>query len=423
VNYSVEIQQTESLLTPYRVLDLTDERGYLCGQILGDLGADVIKIEPPGGDPGRRIGPFYHDIPDPEKSLFWFAYNTNKRGITLNIETADGREIFKRLVKTADFVIESFPPGYMDRLGLGYSLLSQINPRIIMTSITPFGQEGPYKDYKAADIVLMAMSGLMYLTGDPDRPPVRVSFPQAYLHASAEAAVGTMIAHHHRELTGEGQWVDASAQESVIEPTGLALWHWDMHRENLQRLGPWRGGLSMGGKQKLLWECKDGHMSYSIYGGHTGAPANRALIKWMDEEGMAPDFLKEKDWENFDITKASQAELDQISEPIGRFFLEHTKEEIYEEAIRRRLFIDPVATISDLLENPQLSARAFWQEVDHPELGTAITYPGAFVRLSEASCRIRHRAPLIGEHNEEIYKKELGLSKEELVILKQAGVI
>jgi len=423
VNYSVEIQQTESLLTPYRVLDLADKRGYLCSQILADLGADVIKIEPPGGDPGRRIGPFNHDIPDPEKSLFWFAYNTNKRGITLNIETADGREIFKRLVKTADFVIESFPPGYMDRLGLGYSLLSQINPRIIMTSITPFGQEGPYKDYKAADIVLMAMSGLMYLTGDPDRPPVRVSFPQAYLHASAEAAVGTMIAHYHRERTGEGQWVDASAQESVIEPTGLALWHWDMHRENLGRLGPWRGGLSMGGKQKLIWECKDGHMSYSIYGGHTGAPANRALIKWMDEEGMAPDFLKEKDWENFDITKASQAELDQISEPIGRFFLEHTKEEIYEEAIRRRLFIDPVATISDLLENPQLSARAFWQEVDHPELGTAITYPGAFVRLSEASCRIRHRAPLIGEHNEEIYEKELGLSKEELVVLKQAGGI
>jgi len=410
------------LLGPFRVLDLTDEKGYLCGKILGDLGADVIKVEPPGGDPGRNVGPFYHDIPHPERSLHWFAFNSNKRGITLNLESSDGQEILHQLVTRADFVIESFPPGYMDGLGLGYSRLSQINPRIVVTSITPFGQEGPRKDYKATDIVVMAMSGLMYLTGDPDRPPVRVSFPQAYLHACSEAVVGTMIAHYHRELTGKGQRVDASAQESVLEPTGLALWHWDMHRENLRRLGPWRGGLSMGGKQKLIWECKDGHMSYSIYGGQTGAPANRALVKWMDEDAMAPDFLKEKDWDSFDITLASQAELDQIAEPIGEFFMSHTKAEIYAEAMERRLFIDPVTTVSDIVHDPQLSARSFWQEVEHPELGTAITYPGAFVQPSETTCGIRRRAPLIGEHNEEIYG-ELGLSKDELAVLKQAGII
>ena len=138
-------EKQETMLSPYRVLDLTDEKGLLCGKILGDLGADVIKIERPGGDPARNIGPFYHDEPDPEKSLFWFALNTSKRGITLDIEKADGKEIFKKLVKSADFVIESFAPGYLDKLGLGYSELERLNPGIIMVSITPFGQTGPMR--------------------------------------------------------------------------------------------------------------------------------------------------------------------------------------------------------------------------------------------------------------------------------------
>jgi len=160
----------EGMLSPYRVLDLTDTNGLLCGKLLGDLGADVIKIERPGGDAARNLGPFYHDEADPEKSLFWFAFNTSKRGITLDIETAEGQETLKSLVKGADFVIESFPPGYLDRLGLGYSALEKINPRIILVSITPFGQTGPYKDYKAPDIVAFAMGGYMYPFGDPDRP-------------------------------------------------------------------------------------------------------------------------------------------------------------------------------------------------------------------------------------------------------------
>jgi len=150
------------MLSPYRVLDLTDEKGLLCGKLLGDLGADVIKIERPGGDPARNLGPFYHGEADPEKSLFWFAFNTSKRGITLDIETTDGQEIFKRLVKGSDFVIESFPPGYMDQPGLGYSVLEKVNPRVIMVSITPFGPTGPYKDYKAPDIVAWAMGAQMY---------------------------------------------------------------------------------------------------------------------------------------------------------------------------------------------------------------------------------------------------------------------
>ncbi|MFA4837199.1 MAG: CoA transferase, partial [Dehalococcoidia bacterium] len=163
---SEAVSQREQALSSYRVLDLTDEKGYLCGRILGDLGADVIKIEPPQGDPGRNIGPFYKDMSDPEKSLLWFSYNYNKRGITLDLTKGAGKEILKKLVKNADFLIESFPPGYLDGLGLGYEDLCEINERLVFTSITPFGQSGPYRDYKGPDLIGMALGGYLYLTGD-----------------------------------------------------------------------------------------------------------------------------------------------------------------------------------------------------------------------------------------------------------------
>ena len=147
----------DAVLSPYRVLDMADQKGLLCGKILGDLGADVIKIEKPGGDKARNLGPFYHDDTDPEKSLFWLALNTSKKGITLDIEKPEGREIFKRLVKTADFVIETFSPGYMDNLGLGYSDLEKINPGVILISITPFGQTGPYKNWKTSDFLRISI--------------------------------------------------------------------------------------------------------------------------------------------------------------------------------------------------------------------------------------------------------------------------
>ena len=203
------------MLSCYRVLDLTDEKGFLCGKSLGDFGADVIKIEKPGGDPGRSIGPFYHDSPEPEKSLYWFAFNANKRGITLDIETADGREIFKRLVRTADVVIESFKPGYLDGLGLGYQVLSSINPAVILTSISGFGQKGPYRDFNDRDLAVWALSGYMYITGEPDRPPLAPSYPHAHLVGAMNGAVGTMVALCQRRLTGHGQQVDAPTRDYV----------------------------------------------------------------------------------------------------------------------------------------------------------------------------------------------------------------
>ena len=243
------------MLRGFRVLDLTDEKGFLCGKILADLGADVIKVEKPGGDPSRRMGPFWHDMASPEKSLYWFAYNSNKRGITLNIETVDGRAIFQKLVKTSDFVIESFSPGQMEKLGLGYSALNNIRNGIILTSISPYGQQGPYRDYKSSDMVLMGMAGMLYLTGDADRPPVNISIPQAYLLAGADAAVGTMIAYYHRKMAGEGQHVDISIQQSMAWFLAAAIPHWELNEIILERVGTFEAGLV-----EILFSGKCGHV-------------------------------------------------------------------------------------------------------------------------------------------------------------------
>ncbi|MBM3246860.1 MAG: CoA transferase, partial [Candidatus Omnitrophica bacterium] len=254
-------QKSESMLSPYRVLDLAGEKGLLCGKILGDLGADVIKVERPRGDPTRNIGPFYKDIRDPEKSLYWFAFNTSKRGITLNIEKPEGQDIFKKLVEKADVVIESFSPGYMDTLGLGYSSLSQINPRIILTSVSPFGQEGPYRDYKTSDLVSMALSGVLYITGDANRPPVRISFPVAYQFAGTEAALGTLMALYYRNITDEGQQVDISTQWSMNPAQYDVIGWWAALKKIYKRQGPFLIRPNTGIIFRQHWPCKDGYVT------------------------------------------------------------------------------------------------------------------------------------------------------------------
>ena len=418
------VDHESGLLSQYRVLDLTDEKGYLCGKILGDLGADVIKIERPGGDPSRDIGPFYQDIPDPEKSLSWFAFNSNKRGITLDPEKSDGRSIFLNLVEKADLVLESFPPGYMKKIGLDYSVLSRLNPGIVMTAITPFGQTGPYQDFKATDIVLMAMGGVMYLWGDPDRAPIRLSVDQAYYHASADAAMGSLIALYHREITGEGQYIDVSAQESVKLATIESAPHYDMNGLIRKRMGSVSASIS---KEDIItrhtWPCKDGYVTFEVLGGKIGASFNRALVKWAAEEGMVDEKLTGMDWETFDYFEAPQEEHNYINDFIGSFFLTHTKEELFRGSVERRIILFPVTNTKDIFEDEQLKAREYWTDVTHPELNRTIPYPGNFVKIPGVSGGIRYRAPLVGEHNKEIYKEELNLSDEELIILKQAGVI
>jgi crotonobetainyl-CoA:carnitine CoA-transferase CaiB-like acyl-CoA transferase len=207
------------MLSPYRVLDLTTERGLLCGHILGDLGADVIKIEPPGGSSARLVGPFFEDRPDLNRSIYWWAYNRNKRSITLNLETDEGRELFYRLAARAQFLVESNSPGYLTERRLGYEDLAARNRELIYVSITPFGQDGPKASYADSDLVILAAGGALLLYGDEDRPPVRVSVPQAYLHACGDAAAGALVAHHERQRSRLGQHVDVSAQQSVTLAT------------------------------------------------------------------------------------------------------------------------------------------------------------------------------------------------------------
>jgi benzylsuccinate CoA-transferase BbsE subunit len=420
-------EKQEAVLSGYSILDLTDDKGHYCGKVLADLGADVIKIEPPGGDPSRNIGPFYKDTPDPEKSLSWWAYNTSKRGITLNLESDQGRDIFRRLVKNADAVVESSPPGYMDGLGLGYMALSEINPDIVVTSITPFGQTGPYKDWKADDLVGWAIAGQAYVTGDDDRPPCQISFPHGYLVAGSHAASGTLAALYYRECSGEGQHVDVSMQEAVLWTTLMLVQFWDIMKINLFRAGSRR---SMGTALfRLAFPCKDGHVGFLVAGGQLASITMPPLIKWMAEEGMLGAFEDKKDWEardwieKVDAMALTQETVDAWENSLLAFFATKTKAEIYEKAREKSMIIYPVSTTKDLAENVQLKTRDFYVGVEHPELGETITYMGSPYKMTVDSWSIRRRAPLIGEHNKEIYDGELGLSQADMRLLKEAGVI
>lgn len=408
------------MLNNCRVLDLTDEKGFLSGKILSDMGAEVIKIEKPGGGPGR-IGPYWGDEPDPEKSLYWFAYNTNKKGITLDIESKEGGEILKKLVSTADILIESFATGYLESLGLGLEILTGVNPELIVVSITPFGQKGPYRDFKASDLIVMGMSGLMGLTGDADRPPLTVSLPQTHLLAGSDGAVGAMMAYYHRRKTGKGQHVDVSMLQSTAWFLAFTVPAWELSEQNLSRAGVLRSN-AMNAKQRQMWPCKDGYVFFFILGGLTGARTSRQLVKWMSDEGMADDYLTNMDWENFDMGTADQEMLDRIAAPIEKFFLTLTRREILDAAIERNIMICSLSSMEDLLTDRNLKERDFWTSLDHPELGVKIPYPRQFASMSEGQVATTSRAPLIGENNAEVYG-ELGLNDGEVAELKHRGVI
>ncbi|MFC1926152.1 CaiB/BaiF CoA transferase family protein [Chloroflexota bacterium] len=415
-----------NFLKGYRVLDLTEDGAMFCGRILGDLGADVIKIEPPGGASSRNLGPFYHGIPNPEKSLFWFSYNYNKRGITLNLNAQDGRELFKDLINNANFVIESFEPGYLNSLGLGYKDLSQLNPGLVMVSITGFGQTGPYSTYKAPDLVAMAMGGFSYTTGDPDRPPLTISFHhQAALHAAGDGAVGALLAHYHRETSGEGQHVDISAQESVVGTLMGPATHWDFIKFNQPRRGAVMVSPRTGVVSTQIWPCKNGYVNFELrFAAFTGKGL-QALFDWMAEENMFSPGLGgiSAARDDVDVDSMSQETLDQLSSGIGDFFLAHTKQELYAGARERNFMLFPVNTVAEYFNSPQADARSFFTPVEHPELKATFSYPGPFANITPETIEIKNRAPLIGEHNQEIYEGELGISTNDLVLLKQGQVI
>jgi len=407
-------------LNGYRVLDLTDEKGHLCGKMLADLGADVIKIEPPGGNPDRYTGPFYKDKPNPEANLQWWAFNTSKRGITLDLSDGDGRSALLHLVSASDILLESFVPGHMAGLGLGYEELSKVNSGIIMVSISSFGQDGPYASYRATDIVCQAMGGITYLTGDPDRSPVRMSISQSFLNASNDAATGALMALWHREKTGRGQWVDVSAQECVAWQGFSNQAFWYMRQVNPTREIQAHNLLTVGRPTiPDIYRCRDGYVLFTPERGRNGR-RTRKLVDWMEEENLCPSVVSESDWEGTvpppsGLTDEEREQLllemvktaFDIRECFEAFFLTKRKEELFEQAVERGFLLAPLNDIGEVAKLEQFRARGFWQEVEHPEIDQTLTYPGAPFRTDSMQYRIRRRAPRIGEHNDDILTGEL----------------
>jgi benzylsuccinate CoA-transferase BbsE subunit len=415
------------LLKGFRMLDLTDEKGALCGKIFADLGAEVIKVEPPGGCSTRSIPPFLKDVPGSDRGLYAIAYHAGKKSVTANLDSADGRAVVAELAAKADFLVESYPVGYLDSIGLGYDPLAAANARLIYTSITPFGDKGPGRDYKWADIISWAAGGAMYMMGEEGRPPLEMSMPQAGLHAGGEASVSSLIAHWPRQVDGQGQRIVVDMQACIVWTLMNEQAMPILHGDHIRRTGVYTGSKDT--KRKMVYQCKDGHISSLIAGGGIGGASTTALVKWMAEKGFAADWMLAKDWTTWvpgmfmALTDRDRFEISDLEDRIQRFFMTMTKKEIYEQTLKRRILLGPVATVADIAEDPQLKAREYFIEVEHDTVGRKITMPGAFAKLSVTPIGPPARAPRIGENNEEIYRGLLGMSAARIAELRAAGAI
>jgi benzylsuccinate CoA-transferase BbsE subunit len=409
-----------------RVLDLTSEPGFFAGKLLGDLGADVVKIEPPGGDPARRRPPFWGGRPDAERSLLWLALNTSKRGMTLDLDRPRGRDLLLDLAARADVVLESDPPGRMAARGIGWDALRARNRRLVLCSITPFGQTGPYARRRGSDLTVTAMSGNLHATGDPDRPPVRCALPVSHSHGGIEAAVGVVLALLAREQTGEGQHVDVSLQEAMVMPNvGMAA----MFRMTGDR-GARAGAFTRQRRSvaREIWPCKDGFVSFALRGGPARVPGLVAMVRWMDEHGMASAKLEAVDWQAHNLNLLDQAQVDALSAEFAAFFRTRTAAELHAAACERTLMLAPINTPREITASRQLAARGFFVDVDDPERGR-LRWPGPFARTTTAAgdpdavrVGIRRPAPRLGEHTEDILA-DLGLARDEVARLRAAGVV
>jgi len=409
------------VLGPYRVIDLTNQRGLLCGQILADLGADVIQIEPPGGSPARRLGPFAGDVVDPERSLFWWAYARNKRGVTL--DPTRGRDLLHRLVRTADFVVDAEAPGTLAALGLDHDTLAALNPRIVTVSITPFGEDGPKADWAESDLVLLAAGGPLVLQGDDDRAPSRLPVPQAYLHASAEAAVGALVAHHERERSGRGQHVDVSAQQAVALATQSYILCDAIGAPEVRRTA---GGLKHGKLTlRLLFPARDGFVAITFLFGSAIGQFTRRLMRWIHADGGCDEATRDKDWIAYTELLVSGREpleeFERVKQLIADFTRTRTKRELLDAAVAHDLLIAPVSTIDEVVASEQLAARDWWRDVPSPIGGAPIRHPGPFARFGATPLAYRRPAPRIGEHNREVYA-EIGVDDAHLAALVAEGV-
>src|SRR3990172_8888014 len=402
-----------------RVLDLTGEPGFSAGKPLGALGADVVKIEPPGGDPVRRRGPFWGGGADPDRSLPWLATNTSKRAMPLALERPRGREILLELVTRADVLIETEPPGRMAARGLGWEALHAPNPRLVHCALTPFGQTGPYAGWRGSDLTVTAMSGNLFATGDPDRAPVRCTLPVSYYHGGIEAAVGVVFALLAREASGAGQFVDVALHEAMVMPNIGTAAMFAMTGNRGQR-----GGAHMRQARSVareIWPCKDGFVSFALRGGPARIPGLVAMVRYMDEHGMASEKLEAMDWKAYNHNLLTPDEVDQLSREFGAFFRTNTMSELYRAACERNLMLAPINDAREITASAQLASREFFVEVENPGRGR-LTYPGGFARSTAVPIGIRRPAPRLGEPTAEVLG-EIGLGPADLERLRAEGVV
>ncbi len=384
----------EGSLLGYRILDLTDEKGMFCSRLLADMGAEVIRVE--------KV------VDGSARSPSFVANNLGKRSVTLNLEVKSGQGLFRQLVKSVDVIVESYQPGYLEALGLGYNALSEINPRLIMASITNFGQDGPYRDYKSCDMVASALGGQMYICGEQQLPPLKPFGNQSYYSACLLAAIGILLALWNRHTSGRGQRVDISLQECAAATLDHVLVRYFYEGVVAKRQGSlyWNNAFR-------IFACRDGYILLSLF------QQWETLVEWLDDEGMAED-LTDKKWLD---TEKRYEQLDHIIEVLERWTRSHTVAELVDKGQLMRFPWAEVTSIPELVASPQLQGRDFWVEVEHPESGRKYKFPGALCKLSRSLCLAGTLAPLPGEDNMEIYHGELGLSESEIEALIKEGVI
>jgi crotonobetainyl-CoA:carnitine CoA-transferase CaiB-like acyl-CoA transferase len=392
---------TARMLQGLRALDLTDSKGFACGRFLASLGVDTIKVEPPGGEPTRLTPPYAGGRPDRERSLYWLHHNAGKRGITLDLHTGPDRALFLRLVAGADFVIESFTPGHLAELGLEHAVLARANPRLVHTSISPFGQNGPYSRFKANELVIAAMSGVLHVNGDRDRPPVKEALDAHIFHANVAAALASTMAYYHAARTGVGQHVDVSIQEVGVSRLTKPLIDWQFDRRPTFRTGDRQFFATNLGR--WIWALKDGFVFYSVMSGKIGAPSNRALSRWLDELGL-DNPLRDVDWDTMERGSITQAMRDRWEAAIVPLFGRVTRAEMAEEGPRRGLNTCVALEAPEVHGHPQLAARAFWTQLARPDLGLTLDYPAFLFKSTAAATAIDRPAPAVGEHNDEILR-------------------
>jgi len=393
-------------LDDLKVLDLSQGlAGPLCAKLLADFGADVIKVEPPRGDVGRSMPPFFGNEPHPEKSLIFLLANLNKRGVKLNLDDERGRELFRQLAKKADVIVESFRPGYLASLGLDHETLSRDNPGLIMVSITPFGQSGPYSQYESEEIVTYATSGIMSISGTADREPLKHGGMQAQYEGGLSGFVGALTALYTRDLTGEGQQVDLSLQD-VVASTLI------IHQPFYSWAGAVQGRRQPGGSSYgQVQRCKDGYFVWQTGGG----------AEWEDiADFFGHEKLKE---ERFSTVPGRTVHGEELDNLVLESTKDRTMKELFTTASEKyHMLFGIVQEPKDLAQCPHLEAREFFQEVDHPVIGR-IRVPFRMWGMSDSAATYRRPAPLLGQHNAEVYGEELGLDSARVKTLEANGVI